>query len=138
MRNSPTLETEFLNALNCDNTRISYQNDIYGFLEFIRPLGFEQVTRDHILEWKNHLLLVGGRDGEPSAPYTVAKKLSALKAYFSFLAEHRKILNPFIDIESPSRVIKNERQILDIQDMEEMISKTSKSSSAHDNSLRFD
>ena len=32
--------------------------------------------------------MVGDRDGEPSAPYTVARKLSSLKAYFSFLAEH--------------------------------------------------
>jgi site-specific recombinase XerD len=64
-------------------------------------------------------MMVGGRDGEPSAPYTVARKLSSLKAYFSFLAEHRNHPNPFTDIQAPTRVVKNERHVLDVQEIEE-------------------
>lgn len=132
MEKYPTLalEPEFLNSLNSENTRLSYQNDIKGFMEFANVTNLAGTSRDDILRWKEHLMMVGGRDGEPSAPYTVARKLSSLKAYFSFLAEHRNHPNPFTDIKAPTRVVKNERQILDIQEIEEMISKTSSSQSA--------
>ncbi len=131
MENNPTLtlDHEFLNGLNSDNTRLSYQNDIKGFLDFINLSDITLVKRDDILRWKEHLMMIGGRDGEPSAPYTIARKLSALKSYLTFLAEHRGTRNPFVDIKSPSRVVKNERQILDLEEIEEMISKTSTSKS---------
>jgi site-specific recombinase XerD len=74
-------------------------------------------------------MLGGGRDGEASAPYTVARKLSSIKAYFSFPSEHRNFKNPFADIKAPKRVVKNERHILDIEEIEEMIEKTKNSTS---------
>lgn len=131
MENDPTLtlEPEFLNSLNSENTRISYSNDIAQFAEFLKSKPLIEATRDDILKWKNQLMFTGGRDGDPSAPYTVARKLSSIKAYFSFLAEHRDFTNPFVDIKAPTRVVKNERQILDIDEIEEMISKAKESSS---------
>jgi site-specific recombinase XerD len=117
-----TLDPEFLNSLNSENTRLSYQNDIREFMEFVNVTNL--TSRDDILRWKEHLMIIGGRDGEPSAPYTVARKLSSLKAYFSFLAEHRNHPNPFTDIQAPTRVVKNERHVLDVQEIEEMISQT--------------
>jgi len=30
-----TLDPKFLNSLNSENTRLSYQNDIRGFMEFV-------------------------------------------------------------------------------------------------------
>ena len=98
-------------------------------MEFLGIKSILNTSRDDILKWKEHLMFTGGRDGDPSAPYTVARKLSSLKAYFSFLAEHRNIPNPFVDIKSPSRIVKNERQILDIDEIEEMIIKTNESNS---------
>jgi site-specific recombinase XerD len=129
---NPTLaiESEFLNSLNSENTRLSYTSDITQFMEFLGIKSILNTSRDDILRWKEHLMFTGGRDGDPSAPYTVARKLSSLKAYFSFLAEHRNIPNPFVDIKSPSRIVKNERQILDIDEIEEMIIKTNGSKSA--------
>jgi site-specific recombinase XerD len=124
-----TLDPEFLNSLNSENTRLSYQNDIRGFIEFANVTNLTGTSRDDILRWKEHLMIVGGRDGEPSAPYTVARKLSSLRAYFSFLSEHRNHPNRFTDIKAPTRVVKNERQILDIEEIEEMIEKTKNSTS---------
>jgi site-specific recombinase XerD len=124
-----TLDPEFLNSLNSDNTRLSYENDIRGFMEFISSKDLSSTTRDDILRWKEHLMLGGGRDGEASAPYTVARKLSSIKAYFSFLSEHRNFKNPFTDIKAPTRVVKNERHFLEIEEIEEMIEKTKNSTS---------
>jgi integrase/recombinase XerD len=129
-----SIESEFLNALNSENTRISYSRDILQFIDFLKNNrkveDIHKTSREDIIEWKSYLQEIGGRDGEPSAPYTIARKLSSVKAYFVFLATHRGVTNPFIDIKAPTRVVKNERQILDVSEIEEMISKTAQSPSA--------
>ena len=66
------IDPEFLNSLNSENTRLSNQTDLLQFLVFLGAENFKNVSRDQILKWKEHLMVVGGRDGEPSAPYTVA------------------------------------------------------------------
>lgn len=47
-----TLNPDFFNSLNRENTRLSYQNDIMGFMELTNVMSLAATTRDDILRWK--------------------------------------------------------------------------------------
>lgn len=133
MKNTPTLiDLEFLNSLSSENTRVAYKSDLEQFINFVanskQVHGLKNITRSHILEYRDHLNQIGGRYGEPSAPYTVARKMSAIKAYFTFLVVHRGFeSNPYIDIPPVKRNVKNEHQVIGINEIEEMILATTES-----------
>lgn len=133
MKDNPTLiDSEFLKSLNSNNTRIAYQSDLEQFIFFMNDhkgiKDLKDVKREHILDFRNHLNQIGGRHGEPSAPYTVARKLSAIKSYFSYLVTHKGFdSNPYLDIPPVKRNVKNEHQIIGINEIEDMIISTSDS-----------
>jgi len=76
-------------------TRIAYRKDVLQFLNFHRldPDHLEQLTRiipEDVTLWRDHLLAAGGRpdkDGSstPAANSTVARKITALRSFFSYL-----------------------------------------------------
>ena len=128
------VEAEFLSSLNSPHTRKSYESDIKHFFSYCEikdyPLDVTLITREHALSFKNALGELGGRDGEPCAPYTIGRKLSALKSYFTFLVQYRGLTaNPFHHVNPPSRVVKNERRVLEIAEIEDMIYQTESSKS---------
>lgn len=94
----PVIQTAFeawLKKTESAATRRAYRRDVEQFLAFhgMDPGQVEQltlVTPDQINDWRDHLLANGGRpDGEGNATSaansTVARKLTALRSFFSFL-----------------------------------------------------
>lgn len=85
----------WLNRTESPKTRTAYRNDVKQFLSFcnIEPDEIEHMTKivpDDVTRWRDHLLAAGGRpgkDGEvmPAATSTVARKITALRSFFSFL-----------------------------------------------------
>ena len=76
-------------------TRKAYRRDVEQFLTFhgLKPHHVEELTcmvPEHITSWRDHLLASGGRrdiDGQPrpASNATVARKITALRSFFSFL-----------------------------------------------------
>ena len=79
-------------------TREAYRRDIRQFLDFLKlePTHIEHMTAvrpDDITAWRDHLLAAGGRpdsDGQPqpASNATVARKLTAVRSFFSFLQSY--------------------------------------------------
>ena len=78
-----------------ERTRVAYRMDVEQFLDFMgfNPTHIEHMTRilpDDVTAWRDHLLKNGGRpeaDGkpQPASNSTVARKLTSLRSFFSFL-----------------------------------------------------
>ena len=94
----PVIESAFeawLKRTESEATRIAYRNDVRQFLSFhgLNPTHIEQMTRmlpDDVTSWRDHLLAEGGRRDEhgkstPASNSTVARKITALRSFFSFL-----------------------------------------------------
>lgn len=79
-------------------TRIAYRNDLDQFLRYhgFDACEIEQMTQivpSHVTRWRDHLLASGGRpDGDgkpmPAANATVARKITSLRSFFSFLQNY--------------------------------------------------
>jgi len=102
------VDTEFLQNFNSIHTRKSYQQDLEQFADFLKlkyPLvfTFSQVSRQEVIDYKNFLIEVGGKDGTPLAPKSVARKLASLSSYFDYLIEHKNLmeLNPCSSVKRP-------------------------------------
>jgi len=94
----PVIETAFeawLNKTESAATRRAYRKDVEQFLAYhnLNPTHVEQMTRmtpDDVTAWRDFLLSSGGRpdtNGEatPASNATVARKITALRSFFSFL-----------------------------------------------------
>lgn len=95
----PVIESVFeswLKKTESEATRTAYRTDVKQFLEFhgLNPEQIEHMTRfvpDDIATWRDHLLAQGGRvsgDGQERSPArnsTVARKMTALRSFFSYL-----------------------------------------------------
>ncbi|MEM1086080.1 MAG: site-specific integrase, partial [Verrucomicrobiota bacterium] len=94
----PAIKTAFeawLKKTESARTRQAYRRDVEQFLAFhgIDPKQIEHMTRmtpDDVTSWRDYLLAQGGRedaDGSPTpaSNATVARKLTALRSFFSFL-----------------------------------------------------
>ena len=81
-----------------EKTRIAYSNDLDQFLAFHH---FEldaievltQIVPEHVTKWRDHLLACGGRpdqhgQSKPASNATVARKITALRSFFSFLQSY--------------------------------------------------
>ena len=88
----------WLLKVKSERTRRAYRKDVEQFLDFlgIDPSHIEHMTRvlpADISKWRDELLAAGGRRDEygnpmPAANSTVARKLTALRSFFSYLQSY--------------------------------------------------
>jgi integrase/recombinase XerD len=91
---------DFLAAQLSPRTRESYAGDLVIFLRWLGERGRRprEVTRPDVDRYRNWLAEPIGPDGKPAAngrpryaPATVARKLSAVRAFYTYLTERRVI-----------------------------------------------
>ena len=106
-----SLHLDFFEELSSPHTRLSYQNDIMQFLEYIciqfEDLNnYQDIEKKHIVRFRNYLQQIGGKEGDPCAPKTISRKLAALSSYFRFLSEKNIITtNPVSSIKRPRSAV---------------------------------
>ena len=96
---------EYFENYSSPHTRLSYLNDIKQFLRFVSERNihhYSEIERKQVIDYRNWLQELGGRDGTPCAPKTVARKLAAISSYFHFLVEINIIkYNPATSVKRP-------------------------------------
>jgi site-specific recombinase XerD len=92
-------ELEWFANIQNSRTRRAYRNDLHDFMAFVgidQPEEFRQVTRSHIIAWRNDLR------NRLLSPSTIRRKLSALTSIFDYLCEKNAIgTNPVHGVERP-------------------------------------
>lgn len=92
-------ELEWFANLGNKSTRRAYQNALQDFMRFtgvVRPEEFRQVTRGHVIAWRDDLLQrgVGGA--------TIRHRLAALSSLFEYLCEKNAVThNPVKGVKRP-------------------------------------
>ena len=110
-----TLSTrEYTGGGNNSNTIMAYRNDLGQLCSYLSSQGVQdwrQVTHEHIVAY-----LLEMREGLGYRPTTIARKLAALKSFFRYMLNNRKILssNPIEDLDTP-RVRKDLPQVLNVE-----------------------
>jgi integrase/recombinase XerD len=93
----PVLEW-FVNLTN-PNTRRAYRQDITDFQAFAslrQPEQFRDVTRAHVIAWRQHLTRQG------LANDTIRRKLAALSSLYAYLCERHAVWhNPVLGVKRP-------------------------------------
>ena len=93
-------ETEWFANLRNRNTRTNYERDIQQFLAFAGIGSAEQlrqVTRPHIIAWRDHL------QGRGLANDTIRRKLAALSSLYDYLCNRHAVLqNPVLGVTRPN------------------------------------
>jgi integrase/recombinase XerD len=88
----------FANLTNA-NTRRAYQQDIEDFMAFAglrQPAQFREVTRAHVIAWRDHLT------GQNLANDTIRRKLAALSSLYAYLCDRNAVLhNPVLGVKRP-------------------------------------
>ena len=92
-------ELEWFANIQNERTRQAYQNDLHDFMAFVgieQPEEFRQITRAHVIAWRNDL------KNRLLSPSTIRRKLSALTSIFDYLCEKNAVpLNPVHGVERP-------------------------------------
>ena len=92
-------EIEWFANIQNARTRRAYQNDLRDFMTFVgieKPEEFRQVTRAHVIAWRNDL------KKRQLSPSTIRRRLSALTSIFDYLCEKNSIqINPVHGVERP-------------------------------------
>lgn len=92
-------EIEWFANIENKGTRRIYKNSISEFIAFFgltRPEQFREVTRAHVIKWREALKLRG------LAAATIRRKLAALSALFAYLCEKNTVLmNPVDGVQRP-------------------------------------
>ncbi len=92
-------EIEWFANIQNERTRRAYQNDLRDFMTFVgieQPEEFRQVTRAHVIAWRNDL------KKRSLSPSTIRRRLSALTSIFDYLCEKNSIqINPVHGVERP-------------------------------------
>lgn len=102
-------EVEFLENFTSEHTRKSYKNDIKKFIKYLKMTSssidnIKKIQRKHIIKYRNYLSEFGGQNNEPSAPKSIARKLSCLSRFFDYLVEKNiTTLNPVTSVKRPRR-----------------------------------
>jgi site-specific recombinase XerD len=88
----------WLGKTQSEKTKVAYSNDLHQFLEFhgINPTHIDHMTRilpEQVTSWRDHLKREGGRvdaerNPQPAANSTIARKMTALRSFFSFLQNY--------------------------------------------------
>lgn len=88
------------------NTRQAYERDLTDAAGWLKRDGatLETATADQLRGYLASLAAAGGRDGAPTAPRTVARRLSALRQFYRFLvSENRRADDPSSALDSPKQ-----------------------------------
>ncbi len=93
-------ETMWFANISNVQTRRAYQNDLSSFMRFAgitQPLEFRQVTRAHILAWRNEL------KNQALSGATIRRKLAALASLFEYLCNQNAVThNPVKGVKRPA------------------------------------
>jgi integrase/recombinase XerD len=92
-------ELEWFANLTNANTRRAYQQDITDFMVFAAlrsPEAFRDVTRAHVIAWRERLVSQG------LANDTIRRKLAALSSLYAYLCDRNAVLhNPVLGVKRP-------------------------------------
>jgi integrase/recombinase XerD len=92
-------EIEWFANLTNANTRKAYRQDIHDFMTFAglqRPAQFREVTRAHVIAWRDQLV------GQGLANDTIRRKLAALSSLYAYLCDRHAVLhNPVLGVKRP-------------------------------------
>jgi len=92
-------EADWFANIDNPNTRRAYQSDLKEFIAFLNHDGiesFREVTRLHVIAWRNHL------ESNQNSAATIRRKLAALSSLYAFLTECNSVLiNPVNGIKRP-------------------------------------
>jgi len=92
-------EIEWFANLTNTNTRRAYQQDIEDFMAFAglrQPEEFRDVTRAHVIAWRDHLTQ------QDLANDTIRRKLAALSSLYAYLCDRNAVLhNPVLGVKRP-------------------------------------
>ena len=120
------LHVEFFENFTSIHTRNNYRNDLSKFFEFLtdsypKIKSLKSVQRKEVISYRNFLSETGGRDGEPCAPKTVARKLACLSSYFDFLVElGEREFNPVKSVKRPRREVVKPTQALETEQVSQL------------------
>ncbi len=110
-KNSFQIDPEYLENYSSKHTRLSYENDLEQFFDFVKDLDSRikdtnQIQRIHVIKFRNFLAEMGGKNGGPAAPKTIARKLAAISSYFDYLVERNLTkINPSTSVKRPRREV---------------------------------
>jgi len=92
-------EIEWFANLTNANTRRAYEQDINDFMAFAglrQPTEFRDVTRAHVIAWREQLV------GQELANDTIRRKLAALSSLYAYLCDRNAVLhNPVLGVKRP-------------------------------------
>src|SRR5215831_11574594 len=92
-------EIEWFANLTNANTRRAYRQDIEDFMGFAglrRPEAFRDITRAHVIAWRDQLV------GQGLANDTIRRKLAALSSLYAYLCDRNAVLhNPVLGVKRP-------------------------------------
>jgi integrase/recombinase XerD len=92
-------ETQWFDNIDNPQTRRAYENDLAGFIRFtgiLTPTEFRQVTRAHVLAWRNEL------EKQRLSGATIRRKLAALTSLFEYLSNQNAVThNPVQGVKRP-------------------------------------
>ena len=92
-------EIEWFANLTNANTRRAYEQDINDFMAFaglLQPEQFRDVTRAHVIAWREQLV------GQELANDTIRRKLAALSSLYAYLCDRNAVLhNPVLGVKRP-------------------------------------
>ena len=117
---------EFLENYTSQHTRTNYHSDLHKFFIFLQEIypklsSLSFVERVHIINYRNYLAETGGRDGNPCAPKTIARKLASLSSYFDYLVEKgERDFNPVQSVKRPRRAVLKPTQALNKEQVNEI------------------
>jgi site-specific recombinase XerD len=92
-------EIEWFANLTNANTRRAYRQDLADFMAFAglrQPTQFRDVTRAHVIAWREQLV------GQGLANDTIRRKLAALSSLYAYLCDRNAVLhNPVLGVKRP-------------------------------------
>jgi integrase/recombinase XerD len=92
-------EIEWFANLTNANTRRAYRQDPADFMAFTglrQPAQFRDVTRAHVIAWREQLV------GQGLANDTIRRKLAALSSLYAYLCDRNAVLhNPVLGVKRP-------------------------------------
>jgi integrase/recombinase XerD len=98
-------EAEWFKNLRNAHTRRAYENAIKDFMRFTgirRPEEFRDVTRAHVIAWRDELGERISADGETLSGTTIRHRMAALSSLFQYLCDENAVThNPVKGVKRP-------------------------------------